>query len=144
MNQNQSAPVAHSLVNNSQVENDEKNISNLFNSYFVNMGKNLADGLSSTAIDPLSYLAERRVNCFYFFPTNSEEICTLLTSFKNKKSSLNIIPIIVLKQICHIIGPLIAELFNQSIAEGVFPEILKLGRVTPLHKAGVKTSVNNF
>ena len=38
----------------------------------------------------------------------------------------------------------VSKLFNDSIAEGQFPEILKMGRVIPLFKAELREIINNY
>ena len=37
-----------------------------------------------------------------------------------------------------------AQLFNESIDTGIFPEKLKTGRVIPLHKGGDSNKISNF
>ena len=35
-------------------------------------------------------------------------------------------------------------IYDSSLANGVFHDIWKLARVTPIHKSGLKTAVNNY
>ena len=77
-------------------------------------------------------------------PTSSIEVFNIIKKFKNKKTSLNNIPITVIKMISHVISPLLSELFNESITAGVFPDKLKTGRVVPLFKSGTTTEISNF
>ena len=81
---------------------------------------------------------------FFFAHTDYEEVHKLIMSFGNKRTTLNNIPIIVLKKVSHVLAPLIVTLFNESATEGIFPEKLKLGRVIPLHKNGPQDLVENF
>ena len=68
----------------------------------------------------------------------------MIKLFENKKTSLNNIPIFILKKISFIISPLLSDIFNHSINSGVFPEKLKIGRVTPLHKEGDLADASNY
>ena len=76
--------------------------------------------------------------------TTSLEVFNIIKKFKNKKSSVNNIPISVFKKVSHVISPLLSELFNESINMGVFPNKLKTGRVVPLFKEGSKTNILNY
>lgn len=42
-----------------------------------------------------------------------------------------------------LIGPLLM-LFNLSISKGLYPDVLKTTYVTPIHKAGSRTDINNY
>ena len=76
--------------------------------------------------------------------TTPHEVFSTIKKFKNKKSSINNIPIVVFKRISHIISPMLSELFNESIDSGVFPDKLKTGRVVPLFKEGDTTDILNY
>ena len=123
---------------------DETEVANLFNNYFVNIGNNLVNNITNNDIDPLSYMGERPINSFVFYDTNDYEVSKIIQKFKNKTSTINNIPISVIKKISPFISSLLAELFNESIQVGVFPSKLKLGRVIPLHKNGSTTSLKNY
>ena len=69
---------------------------------------------------------------------------TIIKLFKNKKSSINYIPVEIIKKVSHIISPLLSQLFNESISAGIFPDKLKTSRVIPLFKQGDTTSIKNL
>ena len=133
-----------SLKHNSFEVTDETRISNIFNYYFANVGRNLASTIQNNDINPSNYLGDRNLNSFSFMATSPQEVFNTIKKFKNKKTSLNNIPIIVLKKISHVISPLLSNIFNHSIETGVFPDKLKMGRVIPLHKEGDLTEVSNY
>ena len=133
-----------SLVQNSDEINDETRICNIFNHYFANVGHNLASRIQNNDINPSNYLGDRSLNSFSFMATSPQEIFNIIRKFKNKKTSPNNIPIFILKKISHIISPLLSDIFNHSIEEGIFPDKLKLGRVIPLHKEGDMSDVSNY
>ena len=133
-----------SLMHDSDEITDSKKICDVFNQYFVNVGTNLASTIHSNDINPINYLGNRQQNSFSFMATTPLEVFNIIKKFDNKKSSLNNIPIFILKKISHIISPLLSDIFNHSIKDGIFPEKLKTGRVTPLHKEGDLNDVSNY
>ena len=144
LNNNKTGPISFEIIHDNCTLTDEKQISDIFNSYFVGVGLNLAENITPNNINPLSYLGSRNENSFVFNPTTSDEIFKIVNSFKNKRTCLNNLRVFILKKVSHILSPMIADLFNDSISSGVFPEKLKLGRVIPLHKTGPKNQINNF
>ena len=133
------------IINHNRKDiSDHKEMCKIFNNYFVNIGANLANTITGDAPDPINYLGSRCVNSFSFMGTTSQEVFNVIKKFKNKKSSINNIPIAVFKKISHVISPLLCELFNESINVGVFPDKLKTGRVVPLFKDGSKTNILNY
>ena len=144
LNINKSLNTSYSIEHNGCPIEDESEMCNFFNAHFIEVGQKLANGIVNSNTDPLSYLAERNNNSCFFVPTDEREVHTLLNSFQNKNSSLSNIPVYVMKRISHLIAPIIADLFNESIQTGIFPECLKLGRVVPLFKSGSRNSVSNY
>ena len=134
----------HSLIHDYEEITDKTQMCNIFNQYFVNVGSNLASSIQTNDINPINYLGDRLPNSFSFMATTPQEIFNIIKNFENKKTSLNYIPIFIIKKISHIISPLLADIFNHSINEGIFPNKLKTGRVTPLHKEGDLTEVSNY
>ena len=122
----------------------KKKLCELMNSYFNNVGLNLARGIQSTNTDPRAYLPQSNQNSFLFFKTDAYEICSLVSKFTNKKTSVEKLPIHVLKVIIPLLAPTLAQLFNESMATGTFPETLKMGCVIPLYKSGSRSVRNNY
>ena len=63
---------------------------------------------------------------------------------KNKKCGLNNIPVSIIKEIAPIISDTLSEIFNICAVNGVYPDILKLGRVTPIYKKGSHEDCSNY
>ena len=134
----------HSVIHDYNEITDKNQMCNIFNQYFVNVGQNLASSIQINDTNPINYLGDRLPNTFNFMATTPQEIFNIIKNFENKKSSLNNIPIFIIKKISYIISPLLSDIFNHSITEGIFPATLKTGRVTPLHKEGDLTEVSNY
>ena len=53
-------------------------------------------------------------------------------------------PVKIFKQISHIVAPQLCSLINRSFCEGIFPDALKIARITPVFKKGVKSDPSNY
>ena len=63
----------------------------------------------------------------------------------NEKSSWSKnIPVKHIKISQKIISPLLGEMFDGSVIEGVFPSTLQLAKVVPIFKNGLETQTNNY
>ena len=54
------------------------------------------------------------------------------------------IPVLVLKNCGLVIAPWLAKLINECLLLGVFPDVVKIARVTPLFKSGDKSFCDNY
>ena len=63
------------------------------------------------------------------------EVETIIKSVPNKPLNINIMPIFIYKTIAPLISPVICDIFNSSVNEGMFPSNLKLSRTRPLFKS---------
>ena len=133
-----------SLKQNNAEITDETEMSNLFNQYFANIGQNLANNMQNNGINPIDNMGDASLNSFSFQATTPIEIHNIIMKIENKKTSLNNIPIFILKKISHVISPLLSDIFNHSINAGLFPDKLKKGRVIPLHKEGAMNDISNY
>ena len=62
----------------------------------------------------------------------------------NKGNTLLHVKPRLLLTISDIVVPIIVHLYNLGITSGLYPDLLKIGRVVPVFKAGEKTKVNNY
>ena len=60
------------------------------------------------------------------------EVNKIISETQNGKSSD--IPISVIKKTSNIISPILAHHFNYLMGTGKFPDIIKLGKITPIFK----------
>ena len=67
---------------------------------------------------------------------------SIIKEFKNDKSSE--IPIIVMKHCSHIISLTLCSLFNRYMESGEFPQILNVGRDSPICKKDAKDNIKNY
>ena len=126
---------------------DPTGISNHFGSYFSNVGKRFADKIPPASKPITDYLNMISMNkqSIFFEPTTPQEVMKLIKHLPNKKSSgYDQIDNILLKEISPVISDIRCDLFNESMALGIFPEHFKLAEVVPLHKGKSREIVNNY
>ena len=91
------------------------------------------------------FLPKQCTHSMYLWPTDKEEIETVLQGLKSKRTEdIYGISTDTLKTVAHIISEPLATIFNASLKGGVFPERLKIARITPVHKKGDKQDCNNY
>ena len=123
---------------------DPLDIANHFNSYFVNIGQELANSIPLSTTNYKTYLTPRNVHSLQYSPVSEEEIRMSLSQLNNSSPGHDEIPMKLIKDIITIIMPVVCHLINCSIRSGIFPDKLKITKVIPLFKSGDKSSVQNF
>ena len=64
---------------------------------------------------------------------------------KSKSSSgYDYISAVLMKKLSHILSTPLSILCNKCLHEGKFPDLLKIGKVIPLHKGNDTTLINNY
>ena len=122
---------------------DSKTIANTINNYFSTIGESIASSFDSTGTYS-QHLLGNFPNSFFLAPVDYRDIHSTIMSLKNKSCSIDNLPVTILKQISYIISPVLEYLVNFSINSGTFPDCLKVSRVVPLHKGGIKLDVSNY
>ena len=85
----------------------------------------------------MTYLNDKVLKSFYFYPTTSDETIKIIKSFSNNKwIGPNSLPTPILKNFAEVLSFPISYLVNLSFATGDFPNFCKIAKVTPLFKKG--------
>ena len=78
-------------------------------------------------------------------PINRTEVVNILQELPNKYSSgLDEIPIAILKAAVDYVSEPIADIINSSFTTGIFPTSLKVAKITPVHKGGGRSDLDNY
>ena len=77
------------IIDRKTVSND-KEIANALNSYFLNVGPNLANKVNHSSASHKDYLLNPTTDTVFLTPTDSIEISKEISSLKNKKSGIDI------------------------------------------------------
>ena len=129
-----------SFVINGELVEDRRQISNEFNQFFASVAKKLNAKLCSSTLnqtvprsDAFQCFLKNRVNSsIYMSPTSVDEIHEIIQNFKNDKASD--ISIFVLKKCSGFISGKLSRFINNFMNDGCFPEILKIGKITPIYE----------
>ena len=84
-------------------------------------------------------------NSIYLEPTNVTEVSQIITDLKNKATSdTNIATIKKAELINTKFSAVLVDLINCSLAEGFFPDDLKLAKVIPIYKGESRIDIQNY
>jgi len=125
----------HFEIHGQSVSN-EKLIANEFNKYFINVGPSLAENTTCPSnICFKDYLTAPEKNRFEFKTVTVESVIDIINTLKPKTScNLDRISSKLLKYIKNEIAPTLTDVINQSITQGIFPDLLKKAKIIPLYK----------
>ena len=124
---------------------EPKDIANHVNDFFVNVGPELDKNIPNiNHISASKYLKNRNQFNFVITHISNEEVLELIQSLPNKSTGPVSIPLKMIKDVVDIIVVPLCHIINISFATGVFPDILKIAKVHPLHKGGSTLDPNNF
>ena len=161
------------LVENNKMITEDKDVADVFNSFFSNAVKNLnIDYYEHFSFDeyflcnvtenkdPVKKAIEKYANhpsivkiketfstrsTFSFKPIDLEAVIREVANLKESKASpIESIPVKIIKDTIDTTGPKIVIDFNSSINTGDFSQNMKLADVTPLHKKENKQSKLNY
>ena len=139
---------SRSPLNSFQIDglcvSDHSEISNAFNTYFVNHPQNILETIphssSSSSLDLVPVVVS---NCEVLYPCTVDEAATAISSLK-KNGDLNDIPRKFLLISSSHISNYICKLFNMCLTQSTFPEIFKNSRVIPIYKKGERNMICNY
>ena len=138
-----SAPT--SLKLNNKIIDNHKEIADVFCEFFTNVGPEYARKIPDPIKPYTSYLKQKNQYSIFLAPTDPEEISKIISKLKAKNSSgHDQINSKLLKHIQHEIKDPLSIMINKSISSGIFPDILKLAEVIPIHKSKDKQDIQNY
>ena len=101
-------------------------IANTFNNYFASIAKTTKKSIKYSHKHFSDYLSNESSSTIFLQPTDKEEIANIISSFNsNKASGPNSIPYRILYLLKNEILKQLADLFNLSFMNGIFPSVLK-------------------
>ena len=143
---NKSTLIEYLKIDNIEIHN-AKEISTEFAKYFSTIGKKYANKIDPSVNSIHTYINNIPNNpaTIYLNPTNRSELTTLINNLPNKTSKgYDEISNVMLKTLhLSITGPL-TLIFNKSLTEGFFPDLMKYADVVPLYKSKEHYLTNNY
>ena len=133
------------ITKNSKRIYDLKDMSNAFNDYFCNVGKNVSIKIPTASKSFDQYLKNRCPDTLVFSHVTPQEVVKIIMSLKDKYSYGNDgLSNRFLKKIVNSICHPLSIIINKSIGEGIVPESWKNSIVHPLYKNGFKDLITNY
>ena len=131
------------LIYKNKCYTDKESIAKQLNTHFVNVGRKLAEKLPQTDENPNKYSTKSFLNSFMFRGITAEEVHDTIMNIKLNKSTIGV-PRKCIKLACDHISEPLTMIFNQSLLQGIVPNILKVSKVTPIHKGGNAAEPTNY
>lgn len=132
------------LLYNNRCYTDKRSICEQLNTYFINVGPTLSAQLPiHRNSDPSKYIRGTFLNSFFFSPIHEYEVRDLIVILKENKSTFGS-PVKCVKHACDYIYKALTKVYNQSLEQGIVPDILKLSKITPVDKGGDITDPTNY
>ena len=123
---------------------DKKTIAEEFNSYFINVGPKLATKISPSNTNFESYLPNITTS-FLEKPLKEKEFKVAFFALKTNKSPGNDnLNVNVLRKLYHELKIPLMNIFSLSLKKGIFPEKIKIAKVSPIFKKGDKSILSNY
>ena len=122
-------------------------MANSMNDFFSNIGVKLSKDIPDTENNLLNgdYDINPTKATMFFTPIESGQVITEMRKFKTSQGhGLDEISSYFLKAGMHILAEPLAELFNLSLSTGVFPDLWKIARIAPIHKADATVERSNY
>ena len=117
---------------------------NQFNDYFIRVVSHLTENMHHIVDYNYFRNIQTVVQSYYFVPRDESKVTANLQSMPHKGNSLLDIKPCLLHLTWNIVVPVIVFLYNFGIANGLYPDPLKIGQVVPVFKSSEKTKVNNY
>ena len=143
---NSGSIIPHITVNGLKVYS-ANTIANEFGKFYSNMGANLATKITPSATTIDSYIARipRTVDSLFMKRTDHKEIKKTISELQNKTScGHDQISNNLLKRLSSSISYPLEISFNQLIAQGIFPSLMKIAEVIPLYKRKDHDEIINY
>ena len=130
-----------------QTIDDPVGMANSMNDFFSSIGVKLCNDIPNTENDLLNgdYDINPTAATFLFTPIESEQVIKAMRKFKTSQGQgLDEISSFFLKAGMPILAEPLAALFNLSLSNGVFPDLWKMARIAPIHKADATVKRSNY
>ena len=123
-------------MDNNKVITENNEIANCFNNFFSQIGPTLANTIQSPHNKSYKdYLTQNISSVFSFEMVTKDDIFKLINGLKSKSSTGHDgLSTIMLKYISKDILDILTHIVNQSLCTGIFPDSLKVAKITPIFK----------
>lgn len=135
LNLSKQGPTAKEIVDAGLRLTNPSDIANAFNKFFSKV----------TSFQPTDISQYGRCSqSFYLQPTSPEEVFRVLCGLKCTGPGLDLIPPSKIKLVARELSYVLATLINNIFSTGIFPSLLKQGKVVPVFKKGDRNALGNY
>jgi hypothetical protein len=134
------------FTHNNRTVSNPKDIADTFNSFYTNIGPNLAQLIQQVDNSPLAWMPRLdNANSFFMNPTDNREVELAFLKLKPKLSSGcdDLSSKLIVKTYKEIIVPIV-HIVNLSIISGKVPDRMKVAKIKPVFKSGDKYNISNY
>lgn len=136
-----------SLKNNGLLITEPVAVANLFANFFAEKPLELLSRIKIPSPDDADKFRTlpKSHNSIYLYPTTTDEVEKAINEMgSNKTAGYDGIKADVVKTLVKKISQPITNIINNIMSAGVFPECLKIGVISPVHKGGDKSDIDNY
>ena len=94
--------------------------------------------------NPPTFPTDHVRQSFFIFPPSYDEIYKIIRNLKITSTSIDELPVKLFKKFGSILAVPITFMIDNSIQKGIFPSLLKIARISPIHKEDSFTEPCNF
>ncbi|RUA05885.1 MAG: hypothetical protein DSY43_03475, partial [Gammaproteobacteria bacterium] len=140
-----SSTVVNELKINGNNINSPDEIAEAFNTYFSNIGPDLAKSMADSSSTFGQFVKPSQSKMSRFKLVSNGKILKLLSGLSNSKATgIDKISGKILKVAAPAISPSLTHIFNHAIISNCFPDDWKVARLLPLHKKGARNAPDNY
>ena len=133
------------IIYKNEVKTTNLNMAESLNDFYVNVGNMIENKIPRCDKKFSTYLIDANPSNIFLKPVDSDEIINLVKQISISKScGPNSIPTNILRNNIHILSAPLEIIINNSFAEGVFPNFLKIADVCPIYKKGDLSKCENY
>jgi hypothetical protein len=128
---------------NNEMLTDNLAIANKFNNHFIKLPVDLKNNISSNSVH-FQCNIDRNSHSFWLSPVNEIEVLGRINSLKDINFHTSSAPPKLIKLVAQKMSLILTKMFNACIASSIFPDILKIARVTPIPKNTECLNICNY
>ena len=137
--------IDHIIINNNKIT-EKQQIVDQFNSYFCNIANEMANNITIPLTGSYKdYLTNKFHASFSFKSVNKLDIHRIINNLSSKNTSgHDEISSVLLKKLVNILPGPITTIINQSLKSGIFPDNLKIAKISLIFKKGDHHQIENY
>lgn len=124
------------MISNAEEITDSADIAHAFSEHFATT--------ENEQTPPSGPIVSRCAHSFYLRPTCADEVLQVIMALKTTGAGLDGIHASKVRLVAKELSPILADITNKMFTTGVFPQILKIGKIIPVFKKGDRECISNY